>query len=102
MSVSDGPGRSVSPLKKRETDRLVKLYNIDEDPTERNDVSDDFPKVTSPRRFFSDGRSTYFQIVEALLLKISDYYDQQVLPWSPADDINANPVKHGGVWKAWL
>ena len=34
-----------TPPKKRETERLVKLYNIDEDPTELNDVSDDFPKV---------------------------------------------------------
>ena len=81
----------------------MKLYNIDEDPTERNDVSDEFPKVTHFENvFFSDRKSTYFKIVEALLLKISDYYDQQVLPWSPADDINANPAHHGGVWKAWL
>ena len=43
-------GRLLNPLKKRETERLVKLYNIDEDPTERDDVSDDFPKVF----FFSD------------------------------------------------
>ena len=43
-------GRLWNPSKKRETERLVKLYNIDEDPTEQNDVSDDFPKVF----FFSD------------------------------------------------
>ena len=78
----------------------MKLYNIDEDPTERNDVSDEFPKVIFLKVFSQI--ATYFKIVEALLLKISDYYDQQVLPWSPADDINANPAHHGGVWKAWL
>ena len=44
MSVSNN-GSLWNPGQKRETERLVKLYNIDEDPTERNDISDAFPEV---------------------------------------------------------
>ena len=36
---------------------LVQLYNIDEDPTEKNDVSSEFPKV-----------------VNVMLTKLADYY----------------------------
>ena len=36
---------------------LVQLYNIDEDPTEKKDVSSDFPKV-----------------VNVMLTKLADYY----------------------------
>ena len=36
---------------------MVQLYNIDEDPTEKNDVSSEFPKV-----------------VNVMLTKLADYY----------------------------
>ena len=41
---------------------LVQLYNIDEDPTEKNDVSDQFPKV-----------------VNVMLTKLADYYVSFIL-----------------------
>ena len=86
---------------------LLRLFNLEEDPRETEDVSDDYP-----------------HIVEKLLLKLSDYYvslltskllrkcyyviisnafkDVQATPYYPEEDPRANPKNNNGVWGAWI
>ena len=86
---------------------LLRLFNIEEDPRETEDVSDNYP-----------------HIVEKLLLKLSDYYvslltpkllrkcyyviisnafkDVQATPYYPEEDPRANPKNNNGVWGAWI
>ncbi|CAG5102401.1 Oidioi.mRNA.OKI2018_I69.chr1.g283.t1.cds [Oikopleura dioica] len=65
-----------------EEDKLVRLYAITEDEGERNDVSDSYP-----------------ELVDKFLLKLADYYDEQVKPQQEASDPAALPID--GVWRPW-
>ena len=40
-------------------------------------------------------------VVNQLLIKLADYYDEQVTPWFPAEENDSNPNNFDGVWKAW-
>lgn len=64
---------------------LVQLFNIEEDPTEKKDISSDFPKV-----------------VNVMLTKLADYYDVQVAPRYPAYDPESDPQLGDGVWRPWI
>merc|ERR1712062_323194 len=57
-------------------DRLVQLYNVD---------TDQYPNV-----------------VNAMLYRLANYYDEQEDPYYPPEDMLADPNLHGGVWKAWV
>jgi len=62
----------------------LKLYNMELDPFEINDVSD-----------------SNIEIVNFLLVKMADYYDEQVTPWNPPEEPESNPSLNDGAWKAW-
>ena len=64
--------------------KFLKLYDMEADPNEVKDVSEENPSV-----------------VNQLLIKLADYYDEQVTPWFPAEENESNPNNFGGVWKAW-
>lgn len=60
------------------------LFNIKQDPEERNDLSAQQP-----------------DIVRDLLGHLQKYYDTAVTPSSPQNDRNCNPALHGGIWMPW-
>jgi len=64
--------------------KLVRLYNVVDDPFERNDISDEHP-----------------QVVNVMLTKLADYYDASVPPRYPAYDLRADPALGDGVWRPW-
>ena len=57
------------------------LYNIYEDPQERNDLKESHP-----------------EILEILRKKIRKLYSSLVRPDSPAEDDKGNPIYFNGVW----
>ena len=68
-----------------ESDKNVWLFDILRDPFERLDLSDIYPDV-----------------VRTLLERLT-YYNSTAVPVRyPADDLNSNPEKHGGVWGPWM
>merc|ERR1712176_534357 len=58
-------------------DRLVQLYNIEDDPNETTEISDEYPLI-----------------VHQMLAKLADYYDKQTKPFYPKEDPGADPVLH--------
>ncbi|CAG5102463.1 Oidioi.mRNA.OKI2018_I69.chr1.g313.t1.cds [Oikopleura dioica] len=70
------------PLEEVEPDKLVRLYDMENDPFENHDVSDFHP-----------------ELVDKFLLKLADYYDDQTKPQHENPDENANPKD--GVWRPW-
>nr|XP_054764493.1 arylsulfatase B-like [Lytechinus pictus] len=73
---------AIYPVQK--PNQKVWLFNITADPLERNDLSDKYPDV-----------------VEMLLRRLQNYYEDSVPPRYPPSDMNADPAKHGGVWGPW-
>ena len=64
--------------------KLVRLYNVVDDPFERFEISDAHP-----------------QVVNVMLTKLADYYDASVPPRYPAYDLRADPALGDGVWRPW-
>ena len=60
---------------------LVQLYNIDEDPTEKNDVSSEFPKV-----------------VNVMLTKLADYYVRLHILYHFMDELTKYSVRFPMFW----
>ena len=92
-SFFDGRGKEASEMQLSRTTserqnlgklKFLKLYDMEADPNEIKDVSEDNPNV-----------------VNQLLIKLADYYDEQVTPWFPAEENESNPNNFDGVWKAW-
>ena len=61
------------------------LFNIKEDPNERNNVADQHP-----------------DIVRQLKERIEFYNSTHIKQLDPPGDPNANPANFGGVWTPWL
>ena len=61
------------------------LFDIMEDPLEKNDVSQEHPSV-----------------VQRLLQRLQFYNSTSVPVLFPPQDPNADPALHGGVWGPWL
>lgn len=59
----------------------TRLYNIKDDPTEHNDIVEQFP-----------------DIVQKLEQKMADYMKQYVPPNFPPNDPKGNPNNYGGAW----
>ena len=78
--------RTSTNLKTKEPKKtkLVRLYNVVDDPFERNEISDEHP-----------------QVVNVMLTKLADYYDVSVPPRYPAYDLRADPALGDGVWRPW-
>ena len=70
--------------KEAKKSKLVRLYNVVDDPFERNEISDAHP-----------------QVVNIMLTKLADYYDASVPPRYPAYDLRADPSLGDGVWRPW-
>nr|XP_006817131.1 PREDICTED: arylsulfatase I [Saccoglossus kowalevskii] len=66
--------------------KVVRLYNIPNDPYEHDDRADEYPEV-----------------VEALLKRLGEFSQQTVKPNYPGviDVIYGNPDLHNGVWAPW-
>ena len=61
------------------------LFNIKDDPNERNNVADQYP-----------------EIVEALKARIDIYNSTHIEQLAPPFDYDSDPGKFGGVWTPWL
>merc|ERR1712141_770295 len=57
---------------------LIQLFNIEKDPNERSEIS-----------------SSHSYIVNLLLFRLANYYDEQADPFYPKEDRLANPDLHG-------
>ena len=65
--------------------KLVRLYNIKEDPSERKELSNAYP-----------------EIVDSLLLKLAEYNSTAEPVSFPRRDFNADPKYHDNFWQPWL
>jgi len=65
--------------------KLAVLYNMSADTSEKTDVSDLHP-----------------EIVDLLLTKLADYFDQSVPDRFPSYDFDANPSLRNGTWGPWI
>lgn len=66
-------------------DKFVILYDIESDPIEANELSDLFPEV-----------------VNIMLTKLADYYDEAIPPRYPKDDPARNPKFNNNVFGPWI
>ncbi|XP_033642366.1 arylsulfatase B-like [Asterias rubens] len=73
------PIHPVEPVGKH-----VWLFNIQEDPNERFDLSGSEP-----------------DIVKRMVARLQYYYSTMVPPFYPPGDPKANPKLHGGIWTNW-
>ena len=65
--------------------KRIWLFNITEDPLEKTDLSDEYPDV-----------------VDRLLNRLDEYYQDSVPVRFPLPDAEANPGSRNGVWGPWL
>ena len=65
-------------------DKHLWLFNIDQDPTEENDVSAENPTI-----------------VTELLERLQYHYENMVDPIWPDRDTDYDPADYGGVWEPW-
>jgi len=79
------PANSEHPGYQRKQSKLVQLFNIRDDPYERNEVSEQYP-----------------EIVDLLLAKLAAYNATAVPVNFPAEDHRADPKLLGGYWGPWL
>jgi len=66
-------------------EKLIQLYNVKEDPSERKEIS-----------------ALYPAIVDELLLKLAEYNSTSVPVQFPRRDFNADPKYHQNFWQPWL
>ena len=82
------PGQNNSAFEKSyslDSEKNVWLFDIENDPSERKDLSDSNPKIV---RFLLDRLA---------------YYNSTAVPVRFPDlDPQADPAKHGGVWGPWV
>ena len=64
--------------------QTVWLFNITADPLEEWDLSEMYPDV-----------------VNRLLNRLNEYYQDSVPVLYPMPDLRSNPRLHGGVWASW-
>ncbi|CAH1266654.1 arylsulfatase B-like [Branchiostoma lanceolatum] len=80
------PPSSKKPIEnpKDQADKMLRLFNIRQDPQERTDLSESYPLI-----------------VQELLEKLSAYNQTAISPFYPDGDPRANPALHGGLWSPW-
>ncbi|KAF6037039.1 hypothetical protein EB796_004656 [Bugula neritina] len=67
-------------------DKNIYLFNVAEDPEERNDLTDSHPNV-----------------VNFMLKRLAQWQKGSAVPvFYPQDDENCNPALHGGIWGLWV
>jgi len=82
---TDNTLRFIPRYKEKRSDtQNVWLFDIMKDPLEKDDLSQKYPSV-----------------VRNLLQRLA-YYNSTAVPVRyPPEDLNADPAKHGGVWRPW-
>ena len=68
-----------------EKNKNLWLFDIEKDPEERTDVSEQYPKV-----------------IKQMLDRLVSYNNTAVPCRYPPDDPQSNPDLHGGVWGPWV
>ncbi|XP_019630630.1 PREDICTED: arylsulfatase B-like isoform X2 [Branchiostoma belcheri] len=80
-----GPSHNMFDKPKEQPDKHIWLFNIRNDPQEKNDLSDRYPVI-----------------VLDMLEKLSAYNKTAVPPFWPPRDPRANPALHGDLWGPWI
>ncbi|KAF6037038.1 hypothetical protein EB796_004655 [Bugula neritina] len=83
-SLASG-GVNPADTMKTPSDKNIYLFNVAEDPEERNDLTDSHPDV-----------------VNFMLKRLAQWQKDSVPVFYPQDDENCNPALHGGIWGPWV
>ena len=105
----------VTGKMRRSNAKQMMLFDVETDPYETNDVTEENPEIVNlllekladyyvsqifQNIFYASSNLTSYQ-KPSFEINNKIFKDEQVTPWNPVEEEEADPRNFKGVWKAW-